>query len=110
MKIWTIDFTEKHGFLGVFLLASWPNAAFDMCGMCCGYVLMPFWTFFIATSLGKGVVKVNLQAFFFVMLFGTGFFKMLLTGLESVNSALQSAVGKDFQLRQLAETGRAKLV
>lgn len=64
MKIWTINFTQKHGFLGVFLLASWPNAAFDMCGMCCGYVLMPFWTFFIATAFGKGVVKVNVQAFF----------------------------------------------
>lgn len=30
MKIWTIDFTKRHGFLGIFLLAAWPNAAFDM--------------------------------------------------------------------------------
>merc|ERR1719454_2677501 len=52
MKIWTIGFTEKHGFLGVFLLAAWPNAAFDMCGMCCGYLNMDFWTFFIACALG----------------------------------------------------------
>merc|ERR1712136_487446 len=60
MKIWTINFTERHGFMGILMLASWPNAAFDMCGMCCGYLLMPFWTFFIATALGKGVIKVNL--------------------------------------------------
>ena len=33
MKVYTIEFTEKHGFFGVYLLASWPNAAFDMCGI-----------------------------------------------------------------------------
>jgi membrane protein YqaA with SNARE-associated domain len=61
MKIWTINFTEAHGFLGIFLLASWPNAAFDMCGMACGWLQMPFLTFFGATLLGKGFVKVSLQ-------------------------------------------------
>lgn len=30
LKVWTIDFTERHGFVGILLLASWPNAAFDM--------------------------------------------------------------------------------
>lgn len=110
MKMWTVDFTEKHGFLGVFLLASWPNAAFDMCGMCCGYVLMNFWTFFIACSLGKGVVKVNSQAVFFVVLFSSHFFNILLIGLESVNGVITNVIGKDFQLKNLAEKGRLKLV
>jgi len=58
LKLWTMDFTQKHGFVGVLLLAGWPNAAFDMCGMCCGYLLMPFATFFIAVVLGKAVLKV----------------------------------------------------
>jgi len=110
MKVWTIDFTEKHGFLGVFLLASWPNAAFDMCGMCCGYLNMPFWTFFIATTLGKGVVKVNLQALFFINLFGSTAFQILLTGLDSIGGALRGVLGEDLNLRLLAEKGRAKLV
>eukprot|EP00928_Gymnodinium_smaydae_P072569 TRINITY_DN5590_c0_g1_i2.p1 TRINITY_DN5590_c0_g1~~TRINITY_DN5590_c0_g1_i2.p1 ORF type:complete len:519 (+),score=132.00 TRINITY_DN5590_c0_g1_i2:88-1644(+) len=110
MKIWTIDFTEKHGFVGVFLLAAWPNAAFDMCGMACGYLLMPFWTFFIATALGKGVAKVNLQAAFFVNLFGSGFFHMLLTLLDSLNATIHGFSGRDFGIRQLAEKGRTKLV
>jgi len=110
MKIWTINFTEKHGFLGVFLLASWPNAAFDMCGMCCGYVLMPFWTFFIATCCGKGLVKVNLQAFFFINLFGSSAFQVLLAGLDSVNGGLKSLIGKDLELRRLMEKGRGMLV
>lgn len=110
MKIWTIDFTQKHGFLGVFLLASWPNAAFDMCGMCCGYVLMPFWTFFIATCLGKGVVKVNAQAVAFVVLFGSAAFQVLLSGVDKLNHFLAGIVGQDLGLRHLLEKGRAKLV
>lgn len=110
MKIWTIDFTEKHGFLGVFMLASWPNAAFDMCGMCCGYLLMPFWTFFLATALGKGVVKVNMQAFFFVNLFGSGFFQVLLAGVDSLNGTLKGVLGKDLGLSNLAVKGRTKLL
>lgn len=48
---------------------SWPNAAFDLCGICCGAFLMPFWEFFGATLIGKGVVKVSGQAMFFVALF-----------------------------------------
>jgi len=110
MKIWTIDFTEKHGFFGVFMLASWPNAAFDMCGMCCGYVLMPFWTFFVATCLGKGGVKVNLQAFFFVTLFGSAFFKVLLSGLDSLNSGIQGVVGVDLKIAPTVEKVRTSLV
>jgi len=110
MKVWTISFTERHGFVGVFLLAAWPNAAFDMCGMCCGYLLMPFWTFFLATALGKGLVKVNLQAVVFVNLFGSGFFHVLTTGIDSLNSSVTSLVGKDFGLKDLVVRGRAKLL
>lgn len=75
MKLWTINFTEKHGFLGIFLLSAWPNAAFDMCGMCCGYLQLPFFTFFGATLLGKAFVKANLQALFFVALFSNHAFE-----------------------------------
>ena len=37
------------------------NAAFDMCGMACGWLEMPFWTFLGATVLGKGFTKVTIQ-------------------------------------------------
>lgn len=62
-------------------MAAWPNAAFDLCGICCGHFLMPFWEFFLATWIGKGLIKVrllsfvsnnrqvNLQACFFITLF-----------------------------------------
>uniref|UniRef100_A0A7S0R933 Vacuole membrane protein 1 n=1 Tax=Chlamydomonas leiostraca TaxID=1034604 RepID=A0A7S0R933_9CHLO len=69
MERWMMGFIRAHGFLGIFLLASWPNAAFDLCGLCCGAFRMPFWSFFGATLLGKAVVKVNGQALFFVALF-----------------------------------------
>mmetsp|Transcript_70496 Transcript_70496/g.113653 ORF Transcript_70496/g.113653 Transcript_70496/m.113653 type:complete len:508 (-) Transcript_70496:242-1765(-) len=110
MKIYTVDFIEKHGFVGVFLLASWPNAAFDMCGMCCGYVLMPFWTFFIATCCGKGLVKVNLQALVFVIMFGSAAFQVVLRGLESLDGSIASVLGKSLGIKALVEGGRAKLI
>lgn len=69
MRDWMIGFLENHGFIGVVLMASWPNMAFDMCGIACGHFGMPFWTFFGATVLGKGVFKVAGQTAFFVMLF-----------------------------------------
>jgi len=49
----------RHGFWGIFLLAAWPNALFDLCGICCGHFLMPFWQFFGATLAGKAVVKAR---------------------------------------------------
>ena len=49
----------RHGFWGIFLLAAWPNALFDLCGICCGHFLMPFWEFIGATMAGKALVKVR---------------------------------------------------
>ena len=51
---------RRHGFWGIFLLAAWPNALFDLCGICCGHFLMPFWQFFGATLAGKAIVKARL--------------------------------------------------
>lgn len=58
-KDWMIAFIKRRGFWGVLLLASWPNAAFDLCGICCGAFMMPFWEFLLATLLGKGIIKVG---------------------------------------------------
>lgn len=78
LKVWTISFTEKHGFLGILLLASWPNAAFDMCGMACGWLEVPFWTFFGATLLGKGFFKVTFQSAACIVVFSRPFWEGLL--------------------------------
>ena len=83
MKMWMLHFIEKRGFWGIFLLSAYPNAAFDLCGMCCGHFLMPFWEFFGATLLGKGVVKVAGQTAFFVALFRRHSREAILAWLES---------------------------
>ncbi len=64
-----VGFIRRHGFLGILTLASWPNAAFDLCGLVCGSSKFPFWKFFGATLIGKGFVKVTAQTLFFVTLF-----------------------------------------
>jgi len=111
MKKWTVAFTEKYGFWGVLALAAWPNAAFDMCGMCCGYLLMPFWTFFSATLIGKGMIKVNGQAIFFILLFGRTFFeKVILPVVALTGSALTAITGNAFHLEALAREQRSKVI
>lgn len=69
MKNWMLAKIQRYGFWAILLLAAWPNMAFDLCGMACGQFLMPFWTFFGATLIGKALIKVNMQAVFFVFLF-----------------------------------------
>jgi hypothetical protein len=69
VKAWLVGFLKTHGFLGVFLMAAWPNFAFDLCGICCGHFLMPFWTFFGATLLGKAFVRNTYQTLFMVAIF-----------------------------------------
>ena len=66
---WMLGLVQKHGLLAVVLLSSWPNAAFDMCGMACGHFLMPFWTFFLGLVVGKAFIKVNLQGLFILQIF-----------------------------------------
>eukprot|EP01119_Soliformovum_irregulare_P021982 TRINITY_DN7419_c0_g1_i1.p1 TRINITY_DN7419_c0_g1~~TRINITY_DN7419_c0_g1_i1.p1 ORF type:complete len:490 (-),score=111.01 TRINITY_DN7419_c0_g1_i1:40-1455(-) len=69
MKDWMIGFLKTHGFWGVLLMAAYPNMAFDLCGICCGHFLMPFWVFFSATFIGKALIKVHFQSAFFIVLF-----------------------------------------
>lgn len=34
---------------------------FDLAGLTCGHYLIPFWTFFGATLIGKAIVKMHIQ-------------------------------------------------
>jgi vacuole membrane protein 1 len=73
---------EQRGFLAVLALASWPNALFDFCGLVCGQFRMPFWTFFSATLLGKGVIKVLMQSAATLALFSRPSREKVLTWLQ----------------------------
>lgn len=66
---WMLSIIKRYGAAGIVLLSAWPNAAFDLCGICCGQAQMPFWQFFGATFVGKAIIKVVLQAALMVALF-----------------------------------------
>jgi membrane protein YqaA with SNARE-associated domain len=82
MKDWMVQFLQKNGFWGVLLMSAYPNAFFDLCGMCCGHFLMPFWTFFSATFIGKALIKAPAQAAFFTMLFTDAFLQRFIHLLD----------------------------
>ena len=84
MKDWMIDFLQRRGFWGVLLMSAYPNAFFDLCGMCCGHFLMPFWTFFAATFIGKALIKAPAQAAFFTMLFTDAFLQRFIHLLDRI--------------------------
>merc|ERR1712178_166860 len=63
------DLVNKAGFFGILTAASIPNPLFDLAGITCGHFLIPFWTFFGATLIGKAVVKMHIQMVFIIFLF-----------------------------------------
>ena len=99
MKVWMIEFLRKHGFMGVLLMAAWPNAAFDMCGIACGHLGVPFAVFFGATFIGKAMIKVNGQVLFFVWLFRNP---------EQVVSTISAFIPFDVKDKMLAAVARFK--
>lgn len=60
---------EKAGFLGIMACASIPNPLFDLAGITCGHFLVPFWTFFGATLIGKAIIKTHIQQVFVIVAF-----------------------------------------
>ncbi|XP_076369254.1 vacuole membrane protein 1-like isoform X2 [Tachypleus tridentatus] len=60
---------ERVGFLGILACASIPNPLFDLAGITCGHFLVPFWTFFGATLIGKAVIKMHIQKLFVIIAF-----------------------------------------
>jgi len=66
---WMVEFLRHNGFWGVLLFSSYPNAMFDMCGLCCGHSMMPMWEFLLATTIGKGFIKAPMQELLFVWIF-----------------------------------------
>merc|ERR1712226_1788571 len=60
---------ERVGFFGILACASIPNPLFDLAGITCGHFLVPFWTFFGATVIGKAVIKMHIQKMFIIFAF-----------------------------------------
>ncbi|KAG2459043.1 VMP1 protein, partial [Polypterus senegalus] len=60
-KLAVQNMVQKVGFLGILACASIPNPLFDLAGITCGHFLVPFWTFFGATLIGKAIIKMHIQ-------------------------------------------------
>lgn len=88
-----LSLIQRYGFAAIVVMASVPNPLFDLAGLTCGHFGIPFSTFFLATALGKGVIKTTLQSVFYTLFFR-----------ESTLLAVQAA------LPGLAATGVRKFV
>lgn len=55
---------------------------FDLAGITCGHFLVPFWTFFGATLIGKAVIKMHIQKMFVIIAFNEVLITTALTWLR----------------------------
>jgi len=97
---------ERVGFFGILAAASIPNPLFDLAGITCGHFLVPFWTFFGATLIGKAVIKMHIQKVFVILAFNKELFEgavSLLVQIPVLGARLEGPV------RQLLAQQREKL-
>jgi hypothetical protein len=88
---------EKVGFFGILAAASIPNPLFDLAGITCGHFLVPFWTFFGATLIGKAVIKMHIQKIFVILAFNKELFEgavSLLVQIPVLGARLEGPVRK----------------
>jgi len=98
MKVQMVSTIERWGFWGMVGLSAWPNAAFDMCGLACGNMLMPFWTFFGGTYVGKALIKAPLQGAAFVTVFHRSSRDAVARGLGGALAAAAPSMALDDKL------------
>merc|ERR1719225_2267805 len=105
-KVGVEDLVEKVGFFGILACASIPNPLFDLAGITCGHFLIPFWTFFGATLIGKAIIKMHIQKIFVILAFNNQL-------LETAMSLLIQIPGIGLRLkapvRSLLEKQKEKL-
>lgn len=92
IKRWLLTHSQHLNFFTVFVLASvsismscpdWelrtviytytvvlqvPNPLFDLAGIMCGQFGIPFWEFFLATLIGKAIIKTHIQVWNLIFL------------------------------------------
>jgi len=73
---------ERVGFFGILACASIPNPLFDLAGITCGHFLVPFWTFFGATLIGKAVIKMHIQKVFIILAFNESLIEAVVSNLN----------------------------
>ncbi|KAM3601805.1 uncharacterized protein V6R79_019084 [Siganus canaliculatus] len=97
---------QRVGFFGILACASIPNPLFDLAGITCGHFLVPFWTFFGATLIGKAVIKMHIQKLFVIVTFSRHIVEQMVSVIGAV-PLLGAALQKPF--RDYLEAQKAKL-
>ncbi|RWW77688.1 hypothetical protein BHE74_00014133, partial [Ensete ventricosum] len=68
IKIWLLTHSQHLNFLTILVLASVPNPLFDLAGIMCGQFGISFLKFFVATLIGKALIKTHIQTVFIISL------------------------------------------
>ncbi|XP_073054375.1 vacuole membrane protein KMS1-like isoform X2 [Primulina eburnea] len=66
IKRWFLSHAQYLNFVTILILASVPNPLFDLAGIMCGQFGIPFWEFFLATMIGKAIIKTHIQTVFII--------------------------------------------
>lgn len=66
IKRWFLSHSQHLNFFTILVLASVPNPLFDLAGIMCGQFGIPFWKFFLATFIGKAIIKTHIQTVFII--------------------------------------------
>uniref|UniRef100_A0A8C3L3W5 Vacuole membrane protein 1 n=1 Tax=Chrysolophus pictus TaxID=9089 RepID=A0A8C3L3W5_CHRPC len=105
-KLAVQNLVQKVGFFGILACASIPNPLFDLAGITCGHFLVPFWTFFGATLIGKAVIKMHIQKLFVIITFSKHIVEQMVSLIGAVPS-IGPSLQKPFQ--EYLEAQRIKL-
>ena len=102
-KLMVERLVNKVGFFGILVCASIPNPLFDLAGITCGHFLVPFWTFFGATLIGKAFIKMSIQVVFVIIAFSDVLIDKVtffLGTIPSIGHTLQGSLQKILQLQR----------
>ncbi|XP_051966100.1 vacuole membrane protein 1 isoform X2 [Xyrauchen texanus] len=105
-KLAVQNMVQKVGFFGILACASIPNPLFDLAGITCGHFLIPFWTFFGATLIGKAIIKMHIQKLFVIITFSKHIVEQMVS-LIGVIPGVGASLQKPF--REYLEAQRGKL-
>ncbi|XP_067931571.1 vacuole membrane protein 1-like isoform X2 [Watersipora subatra] len=105
-KVYVHAMVHRVGFFGILACASIPNPLFDLAGITCGHFLVPFWTFFGATLIGKAVIKMHIQKLFVIFAFSQHHIEQMIDLVKQI-PMIGNGLGDPF--RQYLLSQRAKL-
>uniref|UniRef100_A0A8C3WX05 Vacuole membrane protein 1 n=1 Tax=Catagonus wagneri TaxID=51154 RepID=A0A8C3WX05_9CETA len=105
-KLAVQNLVQKVGFFGILACASIPNPLFDLAGITCGHFLVPFWTFFGATLIGKAIIKMHIQKIFVIITFSKHIVEQMVAFIGAV-PGIGPSLQKPFQ--EYLEAQRQKL-